>query len=32
MGSQLEDEIEGSKGFPWGLRKEDKELRDQMIK
>jgi len=32
MGSQLEDEIESWKGFPWALRKEDRELWDQMIK
>ena len=32
MGSQLEDEIESWKGFPWALRKEDRELWDEMIK
>jgi hypothetical protein len=31
MGSQLEDEIESSKGFPWVLRKKDRNLGDQMI-
>jgi hypothetical protein len=30
--STLEDEIESWKGFPWALRKEDKELWDAMIK
>jgi hypothetical protein len=32
MGSQLEDEIESWKGFPWALRKEDLELWESMIK
>ena len=32
MGSQLEDEIESWKGFPWALRKDDRELWDEMIK
>ena len=32
MGSQLEDEIESWKGFPWALRKEDRELWDAMIR
>ncbi len=32
MGSQLEDEVESWKGFPWALRKEDGELWDEMIK
>jgi hypothetical protein len=31
MGSQLEDEIESWKGFPWALRKDDRELWDEMI-
>ncbi len=31
MGSQLEDEIESWKGFPGTLRKDDRELWDQMI-
>ena len=31
MGSQLEDEIESGKGFPRALRKEDRELWDEMI-
>jgi hypothetical protein len=31
MGSQLEDEIESWKGFPGTLRREDRELWDQMI-
>ena len=31
MGSQLEDEIESWKGFPGTLRKENRELWDQMI-
>ena len=31
MGSQLEDEIESWKGFPWALRREDRELWDEMI-
>ena len=31
MGSQLEDEIESWKGFPWALRKEDRELWEEMI-
>ena len=30
--SQLEEEIESWKGFPWALRKEDLELWDAMIK
>jgi hypothetical protein len=30
--SALEEEIESWKGFPWALRKEDKELWDAMIK
>jgi hypothetical protein len=30
--SQLEDEIESWKGFPWALRKEDLELWNTMIK
>lgn len=29
---QLEEEIESWKGFPWALRKEDRELWDAMIK
>ncbi len=32
MDSQLEDEIESWKGFPWALRKEDRELWDEMVK
>jgi hypothetical protein len=28
----LEEEIESWKGFPWALRKEDRELWDAMIK
>ena len=32
MGSQLEDEIDSWKGFPWALRREDRELWDEMIK
>jgi hypothetical protein len=32
MGSQLDDEIESWKGFPWALRGEDRELWDEMIK
>jgi hypothetical protein len=34
MGSegQLDEEIESWKGFPWALRKEDRELWDAMIK
>jgi hypothetical protein len=32
MGSQLDDEIESWKGFPWALRGEDRELWDKMIK
>jgi (p)ppGpp synthase/HD superfamily hydrolase len=31
MGSQLDDEIESWKGFPWALRREDRELWDEMI-
>lgn len=31
MVSQLEEEIESWKGFPWALRKEDRELWDEMI-
>ena len=31
MGSQLEEEIESWKGFPWALRKEDRELWDEMV-
>ncbi len=31
MGSQLEDEIESWKGFPWALRKEDREFWDEMV-
>ncbi len=31
MGSQLEDEIESWKGFSWPLRKEDRELWEEMI-
>jgi ssRNA-specific RNase YbeY (16S rRNA maturation enzyme) len=27
----LEEEIESWKGFPWALRKEDRELWDEMI-
>jgi hypothetical protein len=30
--SALEEEIESWKGFPWALRREDRELWDQMIK
>jgi hypothetical protein len=30
-GSQLEEEIESWKGFPWALRKEDRELWDTMV-
>lgn len=30
--SQLEEEIESWKGFPWALRKEDLELWNAMIK
>lgn len=30
--SRLEEEIESWKGFPWALRKEDRELWDAMIK
>jgi hypothetical protein len=29
--SSLEEEIESWKGFPWALRKEDKELWDAMM-
>ena len=29
--SQLEEEIESWKGFPWALRKEDREVWDAMI-
>jgi hypothetical protein len=32
IGSQLEEEIESWKGFPWALRREDRELWDEMIK
>jgi hypothetical protein len=32
MGSLLDDEIESWNGFPWALRKEDRELWDEMIK
>jgi hypothetical protein len=32
MSSQLEDEIESWKGLPWALRKEERELWDEMIK
>ncbi|MGD0477545.1 MAG: hypothetical protein ABSB29_05195 [Nitrososphaerales archaeon] len=32
MGSQLEEEIESWKGFPWALRREDRELWDEMIR
>lgn len=28
---QLEEEIESWKGFPWALRKEDKELWESMV-
>jgi hypothetical protein len=31
MGSQLEDEIESWRGFPRTLRKEDRELWDEMV-
>ena len=31
MSSQLEEEIDSWKGFPWALRKEDRELWDEMI-
>jgi hypothetical protein len=31
MSSQLEDEIKSWKGFPWALRKEDRDFWDQMI-
>lgn len=30
-GGKLEEEIESWKGFPWALRKEDRELWDAMI-
>jgi len=30
--SQLDDEIESWKGFPWALRKEDRELWEAMTK
>jgi hypothetical protein len=30
--SALEEEIESWKGFPWALRREDRELWDAMIK
>jgi hypothetical protein len=30
--SQLEEEIESWKGFPWALRKDDLELWDAMIR
>jgi hypothetical protein len=30
--SQLDEEIESWKGFPWALRKEDREQWDAMIK
>lgn len=30
--SQLDEEIESWKGFPWALRKEDRERWDAMIK
>jgi hypothetical protein len=30
-GSALEEEIESWKGFPWALRKDDRELWDTMI-
>ncbi len=30
--SQLDEEIESWEGFPWALRREDRELRDAMIK
>jgi hypothetical protein len=29
--SQLDEEIESWRGFPWALRKEDRELWDAMI-
>ena len=31
MGSQLEDEIESWRGFPRTLRKEDRELWEEMV-
>jgi hypothetical protein len=30
VGSQLEEEIESWRGFPWALRREDRGLWDQM--
>ena len=32
MSSKLEEEIDSWKGFPWALRKEDREQWDEMTK